>query len=190
MSAIERIQKFHDDQIKIMVPGTKPTKITSEISKLKTWLVKHQDEAVPDGSKGKILTCLEKYNRAAGYIFDIRSATESLFQDYLALPEGKLLTSKNKDKVKTWLENMVDGDEGNDAPRKELKTKRWDVAMIDDVHRLCLIREDLMHEEVVVADKELLKKIERYYHGEDGCSVSVGEEDGLVIVIEAFEAAS
>jgi hypothetical protein len=128
--AAERITKFCDDQTKIMVPGTKPAKITSEIAKLRTWLVKHQDEAVPDGSKGKIMSVLEKYNRAAGYMAELRAPVSCLFQDYLALPEGKLLTSKNKDRVKAWLENMDDGEgDGEDGSKgavTKMKTKRWD----------------------------------------------------------------
>ena len=111
----------------MMVPGVKPAKITTEIAKLRTWLVKHQDEAVPDGSKGKIIAVLEKYNRAAGYMAEIRGAVSCLFQDYLALPEGKLLTSKGKDRVKAWLENMDDDGDGGEADGSKavLKTKRW-----------------------------------------------------------------
>jgi hypothetical protein len=135
-NAVERIQRYLDDQTKILVPGMKPAKITSEIANLKKWLVKHQDEAVPDGSKGKIMTVLEKYNRAAGYMADLRGPVANLFQDYLALPEGKLLSSKNKDKVKVWLANLGDGEDGDDskdgddgnskAAVVKMKTRRWD----------------------------------------------------------------
>ncbi len=52
MSNLERIQKFSDDQTKILVSSSKPNKINAEIEKLRTWLIKHQDEAITDGSKG------------------------------------------------------------------------------------------------------------------------------------------
>ena len=81
MAAAERIQKLHDDQVKLMVPSTKAARILSEIGSFASWLVKHQGEAVPDGSKAKIMSVLEKYNRAAGYMFNIRKAVTSLFQD-------------------------------------------------------------------------------------------------------------
>ena len=52
MSNIDRIQKFADDQTKVLTSSSKPTKICSEIDKLRCWLIKHQDDSIPDGSKG------------------------------------------------------------------------------------------------------------------------------------------
>lgn len=111
MSNVDRIQKFVDDQTALLTAKAATGKINSEISKLKTWLVKHQDEAVPDGSKGKIAAILEKYNRASGYLADIRPAVLGLFNDYLQLPEGKLVNSKEKNRILTWVRNMDIGNE-------------------------------------------------------------------------------
>ena len=115
MSNIDRIQKFFDDQSKLMTCKATPAKINSEIGKLRTWLVKHQDEMVPDGSKTKIVSVLEKYNRASDYIAEIRPIVINLFTDYLQLPEGKLVNSKEKTKVLTWLNNMHDCNGTNDS---------------------------------------------------------------------------
>jgi len=65
--SVARIDKYFDDQVGVISSGKLP-KITSEIHALRTWLVKHQDESVPDGAKNKILSILEKYHRCAtGY---------------------------------------------------------------------------------------------------------------------------
>lgn len=89
----DRINKFAEEQVSILTSSS-PLKIISEIGKLKEWLIKHQDDAIPDGAKNKLLTILEKYNRAAGYYADIRPKVIALYENYLALPEGKLLSSK------------------------------------------------------------------------------------------------
>ena len=58
MSSVDRIQKFAEDQT-LLVSSTKHAKIKSEIRSLSSWLVKHQNESIPDSSKGKIFTMLE-----------------------------------------------------------------------------------------------------------------------------------
>jgi len=108
MSNVDRIQKFHDDQIdNITGCKGKTTKITSEMDKLRQWLVKHQDAAVPDGAKGQIFTILEKYQRCSSQVYpEIEPALYVLFSDYLQLPEGKLLSSKHKQRVLKWVQQM------------------------------------------------------------------------------------
>ena len=202
MSAVDRIQKFHDDQIKIMVPSTKPPKILSEVGSFRSWLAKHQDEAVPNGSKAKIMVVLEKYNRAAGHMCNIRPAVISLYQDYLALPEGKLVNSKNKARVLTWLANLENGAEEEDGPSQpttpgataEAQTERWDVASIENSGRLCLMLDDRVREGVEVSDAEMSERIKRFFDSDEGCSVLVSTElasaAGSVLVVEAFNEAA
>jgi hypothetical protein len=115
MSNADRIQKFFDDQTSMMVSGIKSSKINSEIAKLRVWLVKHQEEVVPDSSKAKLIAILEKYNRAAGYMADIRETVLALFSDYLQLPEGKLLGSKDKNRVLIWSQNLCDSGEAQET---------------------------------------------------------------------------
>eukprot|EP00960_Hanusia_phi_P068428 766843-Hanusia_phi.AAC.2 len=88
-------------------------KIKSEMSRLQTWLRKHQDESVADGryaqfstfrmsnnlfwhwtttSKQELLTTIQLYYKAA--ITDpepLRDAAFALVDDLLKLPEGKLV---------------------------------------------------------------------------------------------------
>lgn len=101
---MKRIDKFVEDQTKVLTLASscsKIGKINSEIGKLRTWLVKHQDDTIPDGGKAKLLAILEKYNRAMGYFSELTNSVVSLFEDYLQLPEGKLVSSKDKSKVIT-----------------------------------------------------------------------------------------
>ena len=129
---VGRIQKFADDQTSLLVPTMKHSKIISEIKIFGTWLVKHQSESIPDGAKGTILTIMEKYNRASGYWLDIRPAVSELFSTFLQLPEGKLLSTKGKNKVLVWLNNMTNQDLIDDE--NEVNTEvlsKWTVESIN-----------------------------------------------------------
>lgn len=197
MSAADRVSKFYDDQATILPTAFASikggSKVSSEITKFGSWLVKHQNEAVADGSKGKILQILEKYNRAAQAMFNIRKSVISLFQIYLALPEGKLVTSKNKASILVWLENLERAEDIDDCattPNAVFAIEMWDVAAIDDNGRMCLLKGEQVQEDVVVEEKMLLDQISNFYNSDDGCSVLVSidpNNNGNVIIIEAFK---
>lgn len=119
MSNVERIQKFLDDAVLLSGKGTdrvelnsqpkviSSNKITSEVNKLKTWLQKHQYESVPDGSKSKLFQTLEIYYSVAicsdkSITEELKNVVGALLNDYLQLPEGKLLGAKDKRKVLNW----------------------------------------------------------------------------------------
>merc|ERR1712170_191954 len=72
MSNSERVDKFHEDSIKLLQPTSQPLKldkILSEITKLQKWLFKHQDENLPSGHKDKLLTTIQAY-----YSFTVKLA--------------------------------------------------------------------------------------------------------------------
>ncbi len=69
MSAADRVQKFFEDAEKLVSTAASNTtnsnshhkKMISEITKLRTWLQKHQDETISDGSKGKLFQLIQIY---------------------------------------------------------------------------------------------------------------------------------
>ena len=134
MSNADRIQKFFDDQTHVLTAkdsSSKTSKISSEVSSLRKWVVGHQDVAVPDGSKSKLVSIMERYNRAAGYYAPIRSVVQSLFEDFLQLPEGKLVNSKGKAQVLSWLQSFVDHDEATPAPSEAKSHSTWTVEAVN-----------------------------------------------------------
>lgn len=60
MSTVERIDKYLEDSEKLIC-SSNDRKVASELTKLRTWLQKHQYEVVPDGSKNKLLQILTIY---------------------------------------------------------------------------------------------------------------------------------
>ncbi len=170
---------------------TQTSKVVSEIGNFKSWLFKHQSEAISEGSKGKLMVILEKYNRAGITAKSIRNAVISLFQDYLALPEGKLTSSKNKNTVLGWLTHLNAEDERDgDATTTQAKvmTERWDVASIEN-DKLCLVSGDRIRENVRVDDIDSLELIKRHYFGEGSCCYVVARFDSNAThdTLEIFE---
>jgi hypothetical protein len=133
MSASERIQRFADDQAKLLVSGSKSAKIKVEIDKLRTWMQKHQNETVPDAAKGKLFQVLEKYNRAASYFIDIRDSVLNLFGDYLQMPEGKLVSARDKSKILIWQQALLAAEDNptDSSLQQNKRTSFWSVESID-----------------------------------------------------------
>ena len=177
MSNVERIDKFLEDQAAVLTAkdsSSKSGKVNSEIGKLKQWLVKHQDDSLPDNSKAKIMTILEKYNRAYGYFSDIRSSVISLFSDYLQLPEGKLVNSKNKQRVLNWLQHMEpEKDEnGNELHKNRGSISRWSVESINveeqTVSLLSIVDLELWNENFKLTDPAQFLEIRQLFENEGG----------------------
>eukprot|EP01031_Cornospumella_fuschlensis_P040109 gene40109-48877_t len=187
---MDRIQKFHDDQVKLLVSNTKQSKISGEIGSLRTWLQKHQNDVVPDGAKTQLFTIIEKYNRAAGYFTDIRDAVEQLLGDYLQMPEGKLVSAGSKRKVIVWLENMrASADEANTKTADKLsapKIMKWSVESIDESKKTVTL--------LNTEDAELWKEdfsvgaswndIRTAYTGGNSVLLDIDEGDGSIVHVD------
>lgn len=162
--ASDRINKFVEDQTKVLVSSSKPSKIIAEVNHLKQWLQKHQDETVPDGAKGKLMVIMEKYNRAQGYFVDIRDAVVDLYGCYLQLPEGKLVSAKDKAKVLVWVSNISSGEEEDSQPVAPSISK-WTVESLDARKRkvtlLSMDDPDLWKEDMAVDDAPTMESIAR-----------------------------
>lgn len=121
------------------------------------------------------MTILEKYNRASGYMHDIRPAVTSLYSDYLQLPEGKLLSSKHKDRVLVWLNNMNDGDVENSeeavSAAAVVSSTRWSIEGVDISKRtvtlLSVDDAELWMEDFPVLDINQLTSFQQLYDSGD-----------------------
>ena len=107
--------------------GSLLSKTLAEIKRLRIWMQKHQSESVPDGAKAKLLAAVELYNRffivqsgrikttsAAGEYTKLSAVRDQLYDgvhslvsDYLQMPEGKLLSGRDKKKALAWIEGLV-----------------------------------------------------------------------------------
>jgi len=181
-SSVDRIAKYFDDQVGILSSGKLP-KIKSEIQSMRTWLVKHQDESIPEGAKGKIISILEKYNRAAtGHLAVIRGPVVQLYGDFLALPEGKLCGTKEKNRVLSWYELLDAGEDASaasgeagaaaKAPTPTQVPTRWSVQdLVAASSTVTLLSEDdadLWMEDLFVDDKEVFAAIRVLYEAGEG----------------------
>lgn len=141
--ATERIEAYFETSKQLIV-GKNWQKIVPELKKLATYLLKHQNETVPDGTKGKLLQAIEGYYR---YLLQCEAnpvaqeAVVALLGTYLQLPEGKLLSATIKKKVLVWYQDlnaaMDEVPASSTAPVASKTT--WLVQNIDDKGVLTLL---------------------------------------------------
>jgi len=141
--ATERIEAYFETS-KQLIAGKNWQKIVPELKKLATYLLKHQNETVPDGTKGKLLQAIEGYYRYLLLCEANPVAQESvvaLLGTYLQLPEGKLLSATIKKKVLVWYQDLSaaidEAPTSNAAPLASNTT--WLVQSIDDKGVLTLL---------------------------------------------------
>ena len=191
--ASDRVDKFWDDSLTVL-SSKNNAKITSEISKLRTWLQKHQTETIPDGSKTKLLNIIEKYYLSMG----LPGANESLsdlisglIADLLALPEGKLVSAKGKSRLLKWLQSST-AIGSNDKQTANVSSAAsgisyWIVADIsDETGELTLMKTDVDSDEIlenIKVDNAMLSEIKQRFDCEEYVSLEVNTEKSNVIRI-------
>jgi hypothetical protein len=87
-------------------------KYATEIKKLTLWMHRHQNEALTDASKQRLVTILADSTQV------LEGEAADLLQMYLSLPEGKLTTSKGKTRALKWLGSLDDENEQNKYKRE------------------------------------------------------------------------
>ncbi len=106
-------------------------KSKSEVISLNKWIIKHQHESVADGSKGKLLSIIQSQYKLVDKFEDLRQPVHQLIDDFLKLPEGKLVTAKGKQMGLKWLQSL-DVDERECNPTNPVEsTRRVIIADID-----------------------------------------------------------
>ncbi len=118
--SLERILKFYDDATNLLSNklesnqrGGYESKVITEINRLRTWIQKHQDDVISESGKTKLFQTLELYyssslNVDKGFSDSCKDTVFNLLSDYLQLPEGKLLSAKDKKKVLSWTSKFVE----------------------------------------------------------------------------------
>lgn len=189
---MDRIDKFVEDQTKVLLSAnsaSKTGKINGEIGRLKSWLIKHQDETIPDNGKAKLLSILDKYNRAMTYFIEITDNVISLYEDYLQLPEGKLLSSKDKMKVMTWLNNAnISNNNNNDEIKEQIMSNitSWFVEEINESsHTITLLNCDNMElwKENFIVDESTMMQIKTVKEKNEQVVIEIDEATQCIVNI-------
>lgn len=174
--AADRVMKFYEDAERLCKASTgggsssTDAKVVAEVNKLKTWLMKHQNEVMTDAMKAKLLQTVSLYHRLASASSHAESgftnAITALLSDYLMMPEGKLVSSKDKKKVMNWLESS-----GSNASTAFCDTEKesedapslWTIQDVNEEQRtvtlLNIDNEDKWLEDVLVPHSFIWDKI-------------------------------
>jgi len=158
MSSSERIDKFLLDATQCRSPA----QLQKEAERLSVWLQKHQAEIVPPGQQAKLIQVLDVHtkNGRVGYA----DALLNLVSTFLALPEGKLVSAKSKQKCLKLLDSLSEGGGGGGGPKPSSASpaaKLFTLLDIDIVSSQVTVQSDETEEvfEGVECDADLLHRI-------------------------------
>lgn len=184
MSSSDRISMYLDTFVSLTRDSrVNSTKFISEINKLRIWLQKHQSECVPDNSKQKLFTIFEICYRFQLQDSNLSESIHALFSDSLALPEGKLLTSKSKKKLLSWLHEPTIS---RDAIENENNSQgKWILVDISENYMMSIVSEgdDSQLDNITSEKFELNERIRKCFESEGYVSVCLNSS---LKVIEAF----
>lgn len=205
--ASDRVELFLDSCQTLITKLNNNKKIISEISKLCTWLQKHQNEEITDAAKGKMIIIIEKYylyyknsnnnnNDNDSDIVRLEDTIEKLLSDYLALPEGKLVTGKFKQKVMNWQSSMqqqnnVSSNADNNSNNNN-NIERWIICDIND-NKITLMKPDSnindeIIDDVTIDDSNILKIINNIYNQEESSNyIQVDYDKKLNTIIKLYD---
>lgn len=189
----DRIVKFEQDAQKLLQQRPmNAAKISAEIKRLRTWLHKHQDDAVPGSAQNKLWTSVRSYNAVKDDDDNkIADAARGLLDDYLQIPEGKLCTSKTKQTALKLLQSLDGG--GGVAPAEAAAQSTDEVWIVseagEDEASLCftLMSEDGADilENVKAETADLAKSIAAAFQTQDEVLVRVRRgTDSSIVKIE------
>ena len=206
--ASDRVELFLDTCQTLIIKLNNNKKIISEISKLCIWLQKHQNEEITDTAKGKIIIIIEKYylyyknssnnnnnNNDDNDIIRLEDTIEKLLSDYLALPEGKLVTGKFKQKVMNWQSSMQQQNNisnNSDNISNNNNIERWIICDIND-NKITLMKPDSnindeIIDDVIINDSNILKIINNIYNQEESSNyIQVDYDKKLNIIIKLYD---
>lgn len=182
--AAERIDLFHSDCVKLTTgSGFNDKRINSECQRLSKWLQKHQEETVTDGAKTKLVSVVQEYYKIGLREVSVRDAVYALVDDYLKLPEGKLVTSKAKQSCLRWLDALNGANNAGDGVSASTTTK-YMVADIDEHGKLLLMSPNPNSEEFIedyeVRNSDTGRKIKICFEECGYVSVEVDESNEIV----------
>lgn len=142
--AAERVELYFETSKQLIAAKNWP-KILAEVRKLATYILKHQNETVPDGAKTKLLQTIEGYYRfylSSGENATAQEAIVALLGTYLQLPEGKLLSATIKKKVLVWYQDLsaaMDDSAPSSSAAPVVVNTKWLIQTIDEKGSLTLL---------------------------------------------------
>jgi hypothetical protein len=184
----ERIEKFQTDCEYLLRIKNIP-KIVVEIRKLCTWIQKHQNGIVPDSHKQILLSIIESYvqlllKEQNNLLIDI---IINLVDDYLKLPEGKLVNSKGKKKALKWLEILAGIQNNSDTENLNVQSPiRYLVIDMDqESKKLTVVNEK---DQDIILDNislqiEVFNEIYQQFENQQDVYVELSEGQSMVIKI-------
>lgn len=183
--ATERIEAYFETS-KQLIGGKNWQKIVPELKKLATYLLKHQNETVPDGTKGKLLQTIEGYYRyllLCGSNAAAQEAVVALLGTYLQLPEGKLLSATIKKKVLVWYQDLsaaMDDEVPAASTSPSATNSTWLVQSIDGKGALTMLS---------AADDQIWKEDYKAANGKNfHAQISSLLDEGAEVVLELNDA--
>lgn len=183
----DRIEKYRADSVKLQDASAQ--KIKSELSSLNKWIVKHQYEAVADGDKGKLLSILQHYYKIATErdTDDLKEIVFKVLDDFLKLPEGKLVSAKGKQGALRWLQTLERILNPDAVSARPVSTVRYGVADIADdgaVMLMDLSTNNVLEDPLVISDSEFLVSFRKHF--EDLGYLEIVVSDG-VNILQVFD---
>lgn len=167
--AAERIEKFLSD-----ISFTSPWAFArKECDKLQIWLQKHQNEIVPSASQTKLMQLLDLHLKLGKYHY--ADVLNNLIQTALALPEGKLITTKNKQKCLKMLHDISEKSTSNLSIEISSNISKLFILDIDsDLMCITLMNEDSGEIlEGVEIKKSLLAKVQTLFDNDVALEIRV-----------------
>ncbi len=198
MEAEKSVDKFHATihRWSSVKESSSASKLSSEISRLRQWLVKHQSDVLNDGYKDKLVQCVEmvyKFKPDDPEFIDIQIA---LVDDILKLPEGKLVNSKGKKKVLKWMESLtsLQKDCSHNSPNENRgRQQTWMVAEIDPATKTMTLisphqESDGLIENIPALNDPLFQMITDLFEDENNedCCILVELSQDLRFVVKAY----
>lgn len=184
--AATRIEKFSDDS-KALMASNNSKKLSAEIKKFRTWLQKHQNEIVSDGLKTKLFQTIDSYYRYCTNEKNVaihEDDISTLLGDYLQLPEGKLLSSKDKRKVLSWHQSLAGCK--NTGKVAASGVRKWSVIDINSKNELTMMSDengDDMMEGFVVEDSQKFARIAEMFNSDVPVFLEISNETNEILKI-------
>ncbi len=169
----DRIELFFNDQVELL-KSNNIQRIKSEVQKFTKYLFKHQNDVIEANTQTKLLIVVEKYVKYCLSVNAVKDAVEELIGLILALPEGKLISSKSKKKALSWYDSIC-----TDSNVAQVATKIDKFSVIDvnvDDKTLVLLSEtdtDQCLEHVKCESPSLFDQICTKFNDEENIIVEV-----------------
>jgi hypothetical protein len=171
----DRILKYYDD-IESLRGQSKLSKLVGELKRLNAFVMKHQSESITEPAKNRLVQCITDCYAHTSQIDspECKCVLVDLMSTYCAIQEGKIATSKAKQKFVKYLDDLNgEKNEESSTGRKEGLTNTRIKGLLMDCSDESIAVSDAndpseLFESVIVDDIDLRKTLQRKWNEEDG----------------------